>query len=126
MPQLSYQQPGLTLQQGDNGQTVQDLQRDLRSLGYLRRGIDGGFGTETVLAVKALQYDLLNNQGAGTDGDAPVKVADYNGGRVAGVDGQVSEQLAACISDILDDPAFPTLPHADDPAQENQRIAEEI
>jgi len=126
MPQLSYQQPGLTLQQGDSGPAVRDLQRDLRSIGYLRHGINGGFGVETVLAVKALQYDLVNNQGTGTDGNAPVKVADYNRGRVADVDGQLSEQLAACISDILDDSAFPRLPHADDPVQENQTIAEEI
>src|SRR5262245_12841450 len=128
MPQLSYLQSGLTLQQGATGQTVRDLQRDLRSIGYLRRGIDGGFGAETVLACEALQQVLLNNEGAstGTDGNAPVKVADYNDGRVTDVDGQVSEQLAACISDILDDPAFPRLPHADDPVQENQRIAEQI
>jgi peptidoglycan hydrolase-like protein with peptidoglycan-binding domain len=126
MPQRSYQQPGLTFQLGDSGAAVRDLQRDLRSIGYLRHGINGGFGTETVLAVKALQYDLLNNQGNGRDGNAPVKVADYNGGRVADVDGQVSEQFAACISDIVDDAAFPKLPHADDPVQQNQRIAEQI
>jgi hypothetical protein len=128
MPQLSYLQSGLTLGQGDSGQPVLDLQRDLRGIGYQRHGIDGGFGAETVLAVKALQYDLLTNQGAstGTDGDAPVKVAGYNRGRVAEVDGHVDEQLAACISDMLDDPAFPKLPHADDPVQENQRIAQQI
>lgn len=128
MPQLSYRQSGLTLQQGATGQPVRDLQRDLRSLGYHRRGINGSFGSETELAVKALQYDLLTNQGAsnGTDGNAPVKVVDYNGGRVASVDGQVDEQLAACISDMLDDPAFPKLPRADEPVQENQRIADQI
>ena len=128
MPQLSYQQSGLTLQQGDNSQMVRDLQRDLRSIGYLRQGITGTFGAQTTLAVKALQHDLLTNQGAstGSDGNAPVKVADYNRGRVAGVNGQVDQQLVACISDILDDSDFPKLPYADDPVQENQRIAEQI
>lgn len=128
MPQLSYQQSGLTLQQNDSGQAVRDLQHDLRSIGYLRHGIDGGFGGETTLAVKALQYDLLTNQGAsaGSDGHAPVKVVDYNGGRVTGVDGLVGEQLAACISDILDDTAFPKLPFADNPVQANQTIAQQI
>src|SRR5260370_15109386 len=128
MPQLSYRQPGLTLQQGVSSQLVRDLQRDLRSIGYLRSGINGKFGSETTLAVKALQHDLLTNQGAsaGTDGNAPVKVIDYNGGRIAAVNGQVDEQLAACISDILDDTAFPKLPHADDPVQENQKNSGQI
>ncbi|HKF20735.1 MAG TPA: peptidoglycan-binding domain-containing protein [Candidatus Angelobacter sp.] len=128
MPQLSYRQSGFTLQQGANGQPVRDLQHDLRSIGYLRAGINGRFGAETTLAVKALQHDLLTNQGAstGTDGSAPVKLIDYNGGRVAAVNAQLDEPLAACISDILDDAAFPKLPHADDPVQENQRIAQQI
>jgi len=128
MPQLSYQQSGLTVRQGDSSELVRDLQRDLRSIGYLRQGITGKFGAQTTLAVKALQYDLMTNQGAstGSDGNAPVKVADYNNGRVAVVNGQVDQQLVACISDILDDSAFPKLPHADDPVQENQRIAAQI
>jgi len=128
MPQLSYQQSGLTVRQGDSSELVRDLQRDLRSIGYLREGITGKFGAQTTLAVKALQYDLMTNQGAstGSDGNAPVKVADYNNGRVAVVNGQVDQQLVACISDILDDSAFPKLPHADDPVQENQRIAAQI
>jgi peptidoglycan hydrolase-like protein with peptidoglycan-binding domain len=82
MPQLSYRQPGLVLQQGSSGQAVRDVQRDLRSLGYLRQGIDGAFREGTALAVKALQHDLLTNTGASTgeDGSAPVKVMDYNRG----------------------------------------------
>jgi peptidoglycan hydrolase-like protein with peptidoglycan-binding domain len=128
MPQLSYRQSGLSLQQGAGGQAVRDLQRDLRGLGYLRQGIDGAFGKGTALAVKALQHDLLTNAGTstGTDGNAPVRVMDYNRGRVAGVSGQIDEQLAGCIADMLDDPAFPKLPYSDDPVQENQRIAAQI
>jgi Putative peptidoglycan binding domain len=128
MAQLSYRQPGLVLQQGAGGQTVRDLQRDLRSIGYLRQGINGTFGAQTVLAVKALRHDLLTNKGASTggDGNAPVKVTDYNRGRVTGVNDRVDEPLAGCISDMLGDPAFPKLPHADDPVQENQKIAAQI
>ncbi len=128
MPPLSYRQPGLILRQGAKDLQVRDLQRDLRSLGYLRRGINGTFGAVTVLAVKALRHDLLTNKGASTasDGNAPVRVMDYNRGRVTAVNGQVDEQLAACISDILDDPAFPKLPHAQDPVQENRKISEQI
>jgi peptidoglycan hydrolase-like protein with peptidoglycan-binding domain len=85
MPQLSYRESGLVLQLGSSGQAVRDLQRDLRGLGYLRQGIDGAFREGTALAVKALRHDLLTNTGASTgrDGSAPVKVMDYNRGRVA-------------------------------------------
>jgi peptidoglycan hydrolase-like protein with peptidoglycan-binding domain len=128
MTQLSYRQPGLVLQSGSSGELVRDLQHDLRSIGYLSHGIEGDFGAGTTLAVQALQHDLLTNNGssAGSDGNAPVKVADYNQGRVPGVSGQVDQALVACISDILDDAAFPKLPWADDPAQENKRIAGQI
>ncbi len=47
MPPLSYQQPGLVLKRPGTGATdaqIRDLQRHLRALGYLRRGIDGAFG----------------------------------------------------------------------------------
>ena len=42
---LSYQQAGLVLKRPGTGATdaqIRDLQRHLRALGYLRRGIDGG------------------------------------------------------------------------------------
>jgi hypothetical protein len=69
--------------------------------------------------VKALQYDLLHNVGksTGNDGNAGVRVLDFNRGRVATVTGVVDQGLAGCISDILDDPNFPSLPKADDPNQ---------
>ena len=84
---MSYRKAGLILKRGGGRATqqqVKDLQQDLRRLGYLRSGIDGGFGPGTELAVKALQHDLLNNHGRSTrgDGDAPVRVLDYNRGRV--------------------------------------------
>lgn len=126
MAVLTYLQSGLVLQRGASGQAVRDLQHDLRSLGYLRGGIDGQFGRGTELAVMALQYDLLNNSGGGTDGNAPVRVIDYNSGRVSTVTGQLDEDLAGCISDILDDDAFPKLPFAPDPRTENQKIAVQI
>lgn len=76
MPGLSYRKAGLVLRRGGGRATrqqVKDLQRNLRRLGYLRSGIDGGFGPGTELAVKALQHDLLNNYGRSTrrDCDAP-------------------------------------------------------
>ncbi len=107
MPGLSYRKTGLVLKRGGRGtrQQVKDLQRDLRRLGYLRSGIDGGFGPGTELALKALQHDLLNNAGRSTrgDGDASVRVLDYNRGRVDDVTGHVDKDLAGCIADILDD-----------------------
>lgn len=128
---LSYRRPGLVLKRRGSTASkshVRDLQRDLRSLGYLRQGIDGAFGPGTELAVKALQHDLLFNAGASTthDGEAPVRVVDYNRGRVVDVDGHVDEALAACITDILADPRFPRLPRAEDPREENRKIKAQI
>ncbi|MGH6925782.1 MAG: peptidoglycan-binding domain-containing protein [Propylenella sp.] len=104
-----------------NGAAVQALQRDLRALGYLRRGIDGGFGDGTKAAVRALQFDLQFNRGVGSDGNAPVAVADYNKGRATSITGSVDPGTAACIGDMLDDAAFPKLPSAADPAAENAK-----
>ena len=44
---LSYQQAGLVLKRPGTGASdsqIRDLQRHLRALGYLRRGIDGASG----------------------------------------------------------------------------------
>lgn len=98
---------------------VKALQRDLRALGYLHHGIDGGFGQLSTAAIRALQFDLLYNLGNGKDGNAPVAVADYNKGRVATVTGTVDAGTAACIGDMLDDAAFPKLPAAADPVAQN-------
>ncbi len=97
------------------------LQKSLRALGYLRAGIDGNFGTQTLNAVRALQYDLLWNDGRSTggDGNAPVAVKDYNKGRVAAVTGTVDAGLQACIADMIADPAFPSLAPCDDPISAN-------
>jgi hypothetical protein len=104
------------------------LQRHLRALGYLQSGIDGIFGQGTEQAVKALQYDLIANDGTSTsrDGTAPVGMMDYNRGRVSVVTGRVDQPMVACIADILDDSGFPRLPSTDTPAQDNRRIASEI
>lgn len=109
-------------------QQVIDLQTDLRRLGYLRRGIDGVFGPDTQRAVMALQYDLLFNTGdsSGDDGYAPVRMMDYNRGRVTAVTGVVDQALVECIEEILTDPRFPKLPAAPDPIGENRRIAIQI
>lgn len=126
---MSYRQPGLVLARrvpGASDRQIRDLQRDLRRLGYLRSGIDGDFGPGTQAGVEALQYDLLHNSGEGSDGAAPVKLSDYNRGRVPAVTGDADQHMVECISDMLDDAAFPKLPHVDDPRAENRRIADEV
>ncbi len=94
MPPLSYQQPSLVVRRHGTGASdaqIRDLQRHLRALGYLWRGIDGAFGGGTEGAVKGLQHDLLHNDGGGNDGQAPVSVLEYNRGRVVDVAGAVDE-----------------------------------
>jgi len=70
----------------------------------------------------ALQYDLLNNTGKGSDGVAPISIRDYNKSRVTRIDGAVDEGLAACISEMLADSKFCKVPAAENPAAENERI----
>ena len=116
-----YLEPGVVLRLGLVSPAVQDLQRDLRRLGYLRTGIDGRFGPVTTAAVKALQHDLLHNRGRGRDGDAPVAICDYNRGRVHHVTGVADPRLGECIANMLNDPLYPKLPFALDPVAENRR-----
>lgn len=130
MPSRSYRKPGLILKRnglGTAGQ-IKDLQRDLRALGYLRQGIDGAFGQGTKRAVKALQHDLLSNQGGSSksDGRAPVAVSDYNRARVANPNGVLDQKLAAVIGDIHDDDAFPKLPSSDNAAADNAKVKQEL
>jgi peptidoglycan hydrolase-like protein with peptidoglycan-binding domain len=101
---------------------VQDLQRDLRSLGYGKGPIDGMFGPGTANAVKALQFDLMNNDGSSSQGDgaAPVAVKNYNNGSVTALTGVVDQGLVACIAAMLADAAFPSLPSSSNPAADNQ------
>ena len=124
---LSYQQSGLSLRKGAGNPAalVTDLQRDLRRLGYLRTGIDGQFGDGTEMAVRRLQYDLMNNigKGAHSSNEAPVRVVDYNRSRVVLVDGVVTQQVAGCIADMLDDARFSKVPAANNPIAENENIA---
>ena len=127
MSKPRYLKNGFILQREDNDLTkgyVSDLQEDLRKLGYLKKNIDGKFGWGTELAVKALQYDLLYNAGVSTsnDGLAPVRVIDYNRGRISDIAKIVDSNLAGCIADMLNDPDFPKLPNTADPRQENQKI----
>jgi len=132
MPTLSYRQPGLVLAAGSNDATqqqIRDLQRDLRALGYLKRHVDGSFGPGTEQAVNALKRDLLINDGtsSGGDGSAPVRVMDYNRGRVNDVSGQADQALVECISDMLDDVNFPKLPlPVTDPRAQNAQALSQI
>ncbi len=131
MPIRSYKKPGLILKRNSDTASkpqIKDLQRDLRQLGYLYRGIDGGFGRGTERAVKALQHDLLNNFGKSSqnDGEAPVAVIDYNKGRVVEVNGVVDQKLVQCISDILDDKSYPKLPYAENPEDANREVIAQL
>lgn len=119
MANQSYAVAGLVLEpSGQFSQQVQDFQKDLRALGYVAGPIDGVFGGGTTRAVAALTYDLLHNDGAGSDGNAPVKMTDYN---LGGLTGQADQALVACIAAMLDDANFPKLPISGDPAGDNQR-----
>ena len=127
MASTTFVKPGLTLQKGmAQCQEVKDLQQALRELGYLRGGVDGNFGSGTESGVKALQYDLLNNDGKGSDGQAPVMVRSYNKGRVADVTGVVDQNTAQCVADMLGDAAFVRLPIAADPVQANKSVVAKI
>ena len=129
MPELSYQQDGLVLRMGGTAtvQQVKDLQRDLRKLGYLRAGIDGVFGLGTARAIKALQNDLLTNNGSSRSGDdsAPVRLIDFNRG-VTSITGEADQSLVESISAILDDSRVPTLPSSTNPVEDNRKILAEL
>jgi peptidoglycan hydrolase-like protein with peptidoglycan-binding domain len=121
----SYAAPGLTLAPSAVfSSQVQDLQHDLRALGYAKGPIDGMFGPGTANCVSALQYDLMNNDGSCTskdnDGAAPVAVKSYNNGTVSALTGVVDQGLVACIAAMLADPLFPKLPFSLNPSQDNQ------
>jgi hypothetical protein len=53
---LPYGRPGTKLARGQaaDPEVIRALQTDLRRLGYVRSGLDGGFGPETERAVRAL------------------------------------------------------------------------
>lgn len=105
---------------------VKQVQRDLRSLGYLQAGIDGTFGRKTEAAIRALQYDLLHNDGRGRDGAAPVAVREFNRGRVTAVSGVLDAGLGAVIADLLADARYPRIPCSPNPAEENAKVAAAI
>ena len=125
---VPYLNAGLCLEGSSNDPVlVRALQRDLRALGYLRAGIDGAFGSGTERAVRALQYDLLHNDGrsSGGDGAAPTAMTAFNtdgrGGKaITAVTGVVDEPFARCVDAILADARVPQLPSAVDPAAANR------
>jgi peptidoglycan hydrolase-like protein with peptidoglycan-binding domain len=123
-----YQRPGLVLQRAGNAPAdiVRALQRDLRALGYLRSGTDGVFGGGTEAAVRALQYDLLHNDGRGSDGDAPVAVRDFNatpaGMAVSAVNGIFDQALADCLVRLLAHDDVPKLPSSMSPTTDNAHV----
>ncbi|MFC5862537.1 peptidoglycan-binding protein [Acidicapsa dinghuensis] len=120
MANQSYAVDGLVLQQSaDFSQQVQDLQRDLRSLGYVKGPLDGLYGGGTINGVKALQWDLINKDDTALG--APVALKSYNNGSVAQITGAVDQGLVACIGAMLDDGNFPKVPSSNDPHGDNVR-----
>ncbi len=130
MARRSYHKRGLVIKRKGSGtvEQVKDLQRDLRALGYLRKGIDGAFGQGSERAVKALQHDLLSNHGdsSANDGPAPVAISSYNQARVADPDGILDHNLAAVIGDMLGDDAYPKLPFSENAAEENATVQKQL
>jgi len=125
----SFVKAGLVLRNGAaDVVATRDLQRALRALGYLKSGIVVSFETASEMAVQSLQYDLLENDGSSHQGDgaAPVSVRGYNRTRVSNVTGEMDQDLAACIIDMLNDDEFPKLPRSDRPADTNARIAAQL
>lgn len=125
MAKPAYLKSGLVMQAGHaDVAAVKELQRHLRALGYLRQGIDGDFGKQTTLAIRSLQYDLLNNTGdsTGGDGPAPVSVVNFNRGRVIDITGVLDQGLAGCIHDMMREENFPKIPQSDDPAAANAEV----
>jgi len=132
---LPYQKPGLTLAHGadNDAALVRALQRDLRALGYLGHGIDGDFGLRTERAVRCLQFDLLNNNGASSaeDGPAPVAIRDFNRQQgntrpVPAVTGQLDQGTALCIEALLSSDAVLKLPRSNDPVADNARAMDAV
>jgi peptidoglycan hydrolase-like protein with peptidoglycan-binding domain len=117
---LSYASANLGVNSPPNSDLVRALQRDLRQLGYLRRGIDGEFGAGTNAAVCRLQFDLLRNDGRSSagDGSAPVAVKSFNRG-VTAVTGTVDSATASSVAAMLASDAYPKLPSNADPKTAN-------
>jgi peptidoglycan hydrolase-like protein with peptidoglycan-binding domain len=124
---LAYRNAGLSQGKAQDPALVRALQQDLRTLGYLARGIDGNFGPGTTLAVRRLQWDLRRNNGASTrnDGPAPVAMVTFNRG-VTGVTGTVDAALADSIEAALADARFTRVPQSSDPAAANQRARDAV
>lgn len=118
MANQSYAVDGLVLgPRSEFSQQVQDLQRDLRSLGYVRGPIDGLYGAGTINGVKALQWDLMYKDDTALG--APVAVKRYNNGSVTQITDSVDQNLVACIGAMLDDASFTKVPSSNDPHGDN-------
>jgi hypothetical protein len=87
----SYLRPELELRRGDRGAEVQELQRDLHSLGYFRGPADGVFGPQTQEAVGMLQRDLLEDEA----------VRSHNRGRITSVSGTADPGFLECVAEMV-------------------------
>jgi len=124
----AYSQPGIRLTRGVVGKrpAIVALQTDLRRLGYFRGALDGVFGPATEGGVRALQADLLYNDGQGSDGRAPIALTSFNRTRVRQIDGVLDDRLAQCLDDLLADGRVTELPRSADPGADNRRAREAV
>ena len=122
MPAI-YRNAGIGADATASAAQIEALQHDLRRLGYLAHGIDGRFGDGTRAAIRALQHDLLHNDGASTasDGQASVAVTSYNKA-VRQVSGIMDEATCDSAESMLADERFTTLPRSDSPAADNLAV----
>ncbi len=118
---ISYQNTTLIRDIAER-EMVKEAQCHLRALGYLKNGIDGGFGGMTEQAIRSLQFDLIHTDD--TARGAPVSIQSYNNGRVTEVSGRLDAGTAACIQEILNAQRFVLLPRCENAAAENAKIAQ--
>lgn len=128
----SHLRPGSAFACGaTNNPDVRAFQRDLRALGYLRSGVDDNFGPGTEQAIRALQYDLLHNDGRGTDGSARVALKSFNvrpggGLRVSVATGAFEAGIAEAVWAIVSDGRVGKIPASDDSLGDDRRAVDAI
>jgi len=114
----------LTCDRGVVGRVVEDLQRDLRALGYYDGEISGVWAASLDSAIRAVRYDL-------THPDLAIGASAYNRGRLVApspITGEagVEPALADCIAVMSDDANFLKLPRSDNAAIDNLRAWEQV
>lgn len=129
-----YLKPGLVASRAEimNVDVVRAVQVDLRKIGYLHSGVDGVFRLDAKVTIRALQYNLINNQGLSSieNGDAPVTVVTVNigtdGTLVQCVTGIFDQNVPNCFANMIADDREPKLAEGDDPVVANEQAVDAI